>query len=104
MNRYNQPVELLIEQPASKPTPVAKKKGLIADANTGTLKNKLKAAGIEVSSIKTPAGAVKSPAKKSRKPGATNNTIHVKTKVRDTEINPWDMAHLAAKAIPGSFV
>lgn len=102
MNRYNQPVELLIEQPASTTSAIAKKKGVTPDTKPDTLKQQLKAAGIDVASIKASA-AIKKPAKKSRKVTTSNKTIHVKTKVPDTEINPWDMAHLAAKAT-GSFV
>ncbi|MEP7108532.1 MAG: S8/S53 family peptidase [Ferruginibacter sp.] len=91
MKIYNQPVELIINMPP------ANLKSL-ASLN---LKKQLSDAGVPVEtilnkSVKMPAGK-KSAARSF--PAATKEKIYVRTKIKDSEMNPWDLAHLASKSV-----
>lgn len=101
MNRFNLPVELLIEQPT--PSPLAKKR--ISLSGAGDIKEKLKAADIEIEWVKGQQPTSHLPKGLKKKISPTSGVLRVKTKVRDTEVNPWDMAHMAAGALtPGTFI
>lgn len=94
MKVYNQPVELIIDLP---PINSKSKSGSI------NLKKRLEAAGIPVDEIskkeiqlsRIPKGKSKTKAL----PVPTRRKMYVKTKIKDSEVNPWDIAHISAKAI-----
>jgi hypothetical protein len=88
MKPTNQPVELIVRiNPMH-----AKSKG------SNDLKAQLKEAGIPVQSSKKskhtpPASPL------AKKFGGADETLFVKTAIRDSEMNPWDVAHLTNKAL-----
>lgn len=90
MKVYNHRVELIINAP-------------LANAKTktsGNLKRQLEDVGIPVESVSKKAAKLP-PAKKSLAktvPVNTREKLYVKTNIRDTEMNPWDVAHLSTKA------
>lgn len=81
MKPTNQPVHLIIQTPASLPGKAA------FDATMS-----LKAAGIKTEKVKD---LDMPPQKTKGKALAPGKSELVKTNVKDTEINPWDVAHLA---------
>ena len=91
MKIYNHRIELIIDQPSQQ----AKSKAPL------NLKKQLADAGIPVEAITKK--SVKLP--KNRRPlskampGTINEKLYVKTGIRDVEMNPWDVAHDASKAI-----
>jgi hypothetical protein len=88
MKIYNQPVELIINAP-----PVNAKTKLSSD-----IKKELEQAGIPVSKMRTSGANLSAASKKvigQSLPGKT----YLKTAIRDSEENPWDVAHRAHKAI-----
>ncbi|MEO5995145.1 MAG: S8/S53 family peptidase [Chitinophagaceae bacterium] len=92
MKIYNQPVELIIEIPPVNPnskTPFNLKKGL-EDGGVPITKISKKVSSPQPKGSKLKAAAAQSPG-----PQKT----HVQTKIKDTAMNPWDVAHMAAKAL-----
>lgn len=95
MKIYNQKVELIFE-PGSLGSIQSKSKGL-AD-----IAKKLKNAGIPVEDVSTKSAPLP-PAKKGFKSALSKSAkaenLYVKTAIRDSEMNPWDVAHLSSKAV-----
>lgn len=94
MKVFNQPVELIVDLPA----PLAK--GIASPGKD--IKKQLEDAGIAietVSSKKVKLPAAKKNALKKEMPTPSGERLYIKTKIRDTEMNPWDVAHASAKAI-----
>lgn len=90
MKIYNHRVELIIDPPSI----MAKNK------STSNLRKQLKEAGVTVEDI-TSKSAKLPKAKTTSKafPGKQSEKIYVKTGIRDSEMNPWDVAHASSKAI-----
>ncbi|HET6559848.1 MAG TPA: S8/S53 family peptidase [Prolixibacteraceae bacterium] len=90
MKTYNLPIELIIQMPAhaihSKSVPL-------------DVVKKLKKAGIDAEMEADHQPASKKQAVTSKSIIPSGNNVTVKTKARDTEINPWDIAHLSAGAL-----
>lgn len=86
MKKYNQQIELIVKQPST----ILQSKSAQNDLN-----KTFKKAGIETEIISDnqPAVAKKKFASKSFK--VQNTNIVVKTNAKDTEVNPWDMAHIS---------
>lgn len=95
MKIYNQPVELIVSAPSAS----AKSKAPF------NLKKQLADAGIPVESIVNKSAKLP-PAKKavSKTFPSTQEKLYVKTKIRDSEMNPWDVAHTAVKGTGAHFV
>ena len=96
MKIYNQPVELIVSVAA-------------VNAKSKThfnLRKQLTDAGVPVEAIVTK--SAKLPVGKKNIPKAfpitTQEKRYVITKIKDSEMNPWDIAHLASKGIGTSFV
>lgn len=91
MKIHNQPIELIIEQ-----SPFAK-------STTGSdLKKQLKEAGIPVNSIvekKIKLPRAKKDAMLRKGMAIPNSQVYVKTALKDAEMNPWDAAHISARAM-----
>ena len=96
MKIYNQPVELII----SASTVNAKSKTHL------NLRKQLTEAGIPVEAIVTKSAKLPPGKKNISKafPVAPRQKQYVITKIKDSEMNPWDVAHLASKGIGTSFV
>ncbi|HRO48297.1 S8/S53 family peptidase [Agriterribacter sp.] len=94
MKRYNQPVEMIIQQMPGR----AGAKGKLHPDATKAVQQQLKAAGIPVSSVKEPAPEIAVRSASKFKTTMTGN-IYVKTKISDTEVNPWDVAHMSRTAL-----
>ena len=90
MKTYNLPVELIIQMPAH----TIQSKSVSLD-----VVRKLKRAGIDakMEDNHQPTSKKQDIASKSTNP--SGNNIAVKTNALDTEINPWDIAHLSADAL-----
>lgn len=90
MKIYNHRVELIID-----PSSVQAKSAAPFD-----LKKALTSAGVPVAEVKTKAARLpksKTLAKAVQAPPPEK--LYVKTEVRDVDMNPWDVAHLSAKAM-----
>lgn len=87
MRVYHQPVELIIET-----APPVQAKG-----KNGDVKKNLKDAGITVTSIQKEPTTHKRGAKAFD--ATANEKLHVKTQIKDSEMNSWDVAHISAKAL-----
>jgi subtilisin family serine protease len=89
MKIYHQPIELIIKG-SSSTKPLGK-----SVLNVKSLLNK---AGLQVESVRN-SNAGAPPAKgKALKP-QKDARLYVKTRLRDSEMNPWDAAHAAAEAL-----
>ena len=88
MKNY-QPVELII----SPATTFAKNKP------TGSIKTLLKNSGIPVEEVMEPKTKMPASKKPMAKSGLPKQKTYVKTKLNGSEMNPWDVAHTAAKAL-----
>ena len=90
MKSYNQTVDLIIQLPQTQ---------IQSKSVAGNLQKKLKDAGIETESDSEP------PRPASRKMAISMNislpkrNVLIRTKAVDTEINPWDLAHISADAL-----
>jgi subtilisin family serine protease len=92
MKIFNQPIELIV-----KPGPLGGKA-----AGAGNISKLLGAAGLPVEDIVD--RSVELPAKPGQKRAAksvpgTQANRYVRTRITDAEMNPWDAAHLGAKAL-----
>ena len=93
MKVYNHRVELIMNAPLTNTNANAKSK-------SGDVKKQLADAGIPVASVSKKAAKLP-PSKKAvakNLPGATREKLYVKTEIRDSEMNPWDVAHMANRA------
>lgn len=88
MKIYNQPVELIIDSP-----PVTAKSKASPD-----IKKQLEDAGIPVNKIRRSKQSSGVASKNMAGPISTGSA-YIKTKIRDSEENPWDVAHRVHKAI-----
>ena len=94
MKVYHQPIELIIDMPAV----TSKSKGV-----SFNFKKLLQEAGVPVEGF--PEKEVELPriSKAKTKPKSVavpvRKKVYVKTKIKDSEANPWDIAHLSSKAI-----
>ncbi|TAD85065.1 MAG: hypothetical protein EAY75_11980 [Bacteroidetes bacterium] len=93
MNIYNQPIELIIEQKVF--SGKSKQEG-------GGVAKRLEAAGIEVDDVLKNAARLPVQLGKPLGKNMGGATTYVRTKVLDAVMNPWDMAHLSAKALGSS--
>lgn len=89
MEKTNQPIELIIQ---THPSTIQSK------SMNGDLSQKLKSMGIEVEIISTEETKSSGKAKGLNGHETEKRNVLVRTKAKDTEINPWDMAHLSADA------
>src|SRR4051794_5175557 len=96
MKIYHQPVELIVTAPPAN----AKSKSPF------NLKKQLADAGIPVESISKKTAQLPAGKKTGAKALAVplQEKLYVKTKIRDSEMNPWDVAHTASKAMNASFI
>lgn len=91
MKVYHHRVELIVD-----------KSSALAKAKTSfNLKKSLADAGIPVESITTKEASLPKSKKVLAKamPSSGTERLYVKTGIRDSEMNPWDVAHLSSKAI-----
>ncbi len=97
MKKYNQQIELIVKQPATI---------LQSNSAQNDLKKSFKNAGIEseIISGNQPAIAKKKIGSKSFK--VPNTNVVVKTNAKETEVNPWDMAHVSFDSMgkEGSYI
>ncbi len=95
MKRYNQPVEIII-QPSR-----AEQKATFQTQfdHSKAIQKQLQSAGIPVVTVKQ-SGTTQAAAKSKQKPGGVQH-VYAKTKIIDTEVNPWDVAHMAGAALNG---
>lgn len=93
MEKTNQPIELIIQ---THPSTIQSK------SMNGDLSQKLKSMGIEVEIISTEETKSSGKAKGLNGHETEKRNVLVRTKAKDTEINPWDMAHLSADAAGNS--
>ncbi len=97
MKVYNQPVELIIDVPSSNTRSLAPE----------NFKKRLNDAGVPVETIlkksaRLPLGKKASAKSLTR---TSKEKIYVRTKIKDSEMNPWDVAHLSLKSIgPQNFI
>ena len=92
MRVTNQPIELIIE---TSNVPQAKSKSAAAP----NLRKALKEVGIPIDDV-TPAQKTSGNRQaKSKFAAPDTNKVYVKTTIKDYEMNPWDAAHLSAKAL-----
>lgn len=86
MKSYNQPIELIVRRPAS---------DLQSKTAQKSLRRLFRKAGIdtEIISKPLPSSGKKKFSGKALKSGSAN--VVVKTNAKDTEVNPWDMAHVS---------
>lgn len=91
MRVTNQPIELIIE---SGNAPQAKSKSV---AKTD-IRKALKEVGVSVDDM-TPAYTPPKNRQAKNLNGTATQKVYVKTTVKDYEMNPWDAAHLSAKAL-----
>jgi hypothetical protein len=89
MEKTNQPIELIIQTPSS---------SIQSKSMNGDLSQKLKSMGIEVEIISGEESKSFSKAKNISGLETKKRNVLVRTKANDTEINPWDMAHLSSDA------
>lgn len=95
MRIYNQPVELILEQPSA----------AVQSKSLPGLKKQLTDAGIPVEEVtyadENIPKQVRAKAGKAlaAKAAPVSRKAFIKTKLKDSEINPWDVAHLSAKAL-----
>ena len=94
MKRYNQPVDIIIQQTTAKPGA----KGIAYAGAAKTIEKQLEAAGIPVHSVRR-AAVISSASSKSKQKTAIPENAYTKTKINDTEVNPWDVAHIARTAL-----
>ena len=96
MKVHHQPIELIVDAPPLN----AKSK------STFNLKKQLADAGIPVEATEN--RSAKLPTNKNvlskSFPGTAPGKLYVKTKIRDSEMNPWDIAHTASKSTGNNFV
>lgn len=92
MKIYNQPIELIIDVPSVQTKSIA----------SSDIKTQLEKGDVPVEKIVK--RTVPVPAKKgiAAKGIAATGKQYIKTKLKDTDINPWDVAHQAAEAISGN--
>lgn len=90
MKKYNQQIELIIQ---TKTSPV-EAKSMPLD-----FIKKLKGAGIDAEMDTEQMQSSKKQTPTGKHFSATKKNVTVKTNAKDTEINPWDMAHLSADAL-----
>ncbi|HLN72614.1 MAG TPA: S8/S53 family peptidase, partial [Prolixibacteraceae bacterium] len=90
MKTYNLPVELIIQ----KPVHVTQSKSVPVD-----IVKKLKNAGIDAMMEDSHLPASKKQAIAPKSTQTSGNNVVVKTNALDTEINPWDIAHLSVDAL-----
>jgi len=90
MKRYNLPVDLIIQTPLLQTQSRSVSKDIFKS---------LKEAGIETESANEQGAFSKKKAAYQTRFSAIGRNVVVKTKTRDTEINPWDLAHLSADAL-----
>ncbi len=86
MKSYNQPIELIVKSSVA---------NLQSRSAQKTFREQFRKAGIETEFISKamPAGPKKKFVGKAHKPGSAN--VIVKTNAKDTEVNPWDIAHVS---------
>lgn len=97
MKVYNQPIELIIDQP------------MFSKSVAGTdMRKQFKEAGIPIESIGRKKVKLPRPKKtlaQQKLVPPANDQVYVKTKLKDSEMNPWDVAHASAKALGnGAFI
>jgi hypothetical protein len=90
MKKFNQPIELIIQ------VPVSQTRGLSVSKDLG---KQLKDAGIDAELVSDPSDHSKKKGVLQKSLSLKKSNVIVKTKARDTEINPWDIAHLSADAL-----
>ena len=97
MKKYNQQIELIVKQPSTI---------LHSKSAQNDLKKSFKKAGIEseIISENQPSVAKKKIGSKSFK--VQNTNVVVKTNAKETEVNPWDMAHISFDSMgkDGSYI
>ena len=97
MKKYNQPIELIVKKPST----ILQSKFALND-----LKKSFKKAGIEseIISDSPPVVANKKMGSKSFK--VQNTSVVIKTNAKETEVNPWDMAHISLDSMgkDGSYI
>ena len=96
MKIHNQLVELIVNVP-----PINAK-----SRSPFNLKKQLAEAGIPVEAIEKRSAKLPPRRKTLSKnfPSAAPEKLYVKTKIKDSEMNPWDLAHTASKTAGSSFV
>lgn len=99
MKIYHQPVELIIQSPAVTakaigPDPLAKQ---LANAGIPVEEIVNRSATLPQTSLAKLAG-------KSAPALSSEKKLYVKTAIKDSEVNPWDLAHEAAKVLKNGFV
>ena len=92
MRVTNQPIELIIE---TSQAPQAKSKAAVAP----NLRKTLKEAGVPIDDVTPAQKATGNRQAKSMNVAPGSNKVYVKTAIKDYEMNPWDAAHLSAKAL-----
>lgn len=86
MKKFNEPIELIIKKKAATGTDEPAQK---------RFNDRLKKAGIETE----PVSVASSPMAKGK--GAASDRVVLKTNARDTEVEPWDMAHISLNNLEG---
>ena len=94
MKCYNQFVEIIIRQRIT----ARQSKGGMLLSNEKAMQKQLEAAGIPVHSVKK-AAALRSGLFKSKPKITIPENAYAKTKIIDTEVNPWDVAHMSRTAL-----
>lgn len=89
MKVYNQRVSLIVETPPA-----------TADSKSPlSLQKQLEEGGVPIEKIVHKKGISAKGSNGKAAPVATNEKAQVETKISDAEMNPWDVAHLSAKAM-----
>lgn len=99
MKCYNQPVEIIIRQATAAP----KTKSSMLFSNEKAMQKQLETAGIPVHSVKRTAVPHFASFKSTYKTPIPENA-YAKTKINDTEVNSWDVAHMARTALKDPYV
>lgn len=94
MKRYNQPVEIIIHPGSATPQP----KSVTGGSVEKSILRQLEAAGIPMHAVKQSDHIAPVPYKSKHQQLSFQNVI-AKTKINDTEVNPWDVAHIARAAL-----
>jgi hypothetical protein len=92
MRVTNQPIELIIE---TSHAPQSKSKSAAAP----DLRKALKEGGITIDNMTPAQKATGNQQAKTMTAAPASNKVYVKTTIKDYEMNPWDAAHLSAKAL-----
>jgi len=90
MKRYNQPIELIVKRPAT----ILQSKSAQKDLNKS-----FKKFGIETEFISENQPALSKKKIIGKTPKTASANIILKTNAKDTEVNPWDMAHVSLDSL-----